>query len=184
MDDILLTLRTARPSTVSGPFSLSSVALSPDRTHIVSGSNDKTTLGMHAPETLFLDHSKGTQFQSRPLHSLPMACASSDDQTIRVCTGDTVAGPFKGHTLGLVGCSSVTFSPDGWSHDETSEYEMHSPATLLLDRKLGLVGCILSRWQRIVSGSGDQTIQVWDGMTLSKDRFRFGLITMADAPNV
>jgi WD40 repeat protein len=118
----------------TGP--IDSVAYSPDGTHIVSGSRDKTVRVWVA--------STG-QCVAGPLqgHTDEVMCVAylpdgihivsgSDDKTLRVwdaSTGQCVAGPFQGHTDTI---SSVACSPDG----------IH-----------------------IVSGSWDKTIRVWIART-------------------
>jgi WD40 repeat protein len=96
-------------------------------------------------------------------------------RTIRVwdaCTGDTVAGPFKGHTNSV---SSVAFSPDGMrivsgSHDQTIRvWDAHTGDTVAGPFKghtMSVTSVAFSPdGTRIVSGSDDQTIRVWDART-------------------
>ncbi|KAJ7782078.1 WD40-repeat-containing domain protein [Mycena olivaceomarginata] len=101
--------------------------------------------------------------------------SGSNDKTIRVrdaCTGDTVAGPFKGHTDSV---QSVSFSRDGTrivsgSDDETVRvWDARTGDTIARPFK-GHTGSVWSvafspDGTRIVSASDDKTIRVWDACT-------------------
>ena len=98
--------------------------------------------------------------------------SGSDDCTIRVWdarSGDTIAGPFQGHTGSV---TSVGFSQDGTrivsgSDDHTIRvWDAHSGDTVAGPFQ-GHTGSVRSvgfsqDGTRIVSGSGDCTIRVWD----------------------
>ena len=115
---------------------VTSVAYSPDGSHIVSGSRDKT-IRVWNPTT---GQCTAGPFQGHTATVTSVAyspdgshiVSGSWDNTIRVwnpTTGQCMAGPFQGHTETV---SSVAYSPDG-SH--------------------------------IVSGSRDNTIRVWNPTT-------------------
>jgi WD40 repeat protein len=122
--------------TLQGHTSVTSVAYSPDGSHIVSGSEDNT-IRVWNPTTgqciagPFQGH---TSWVSSVAYSPDGShiVSGSWDNTIRVwnpTTGQCIAGPFQGHTHWV---TSVAYSPDG-SH--------------------------------IVSGSWDNTIRVWNPTT-------------------
>jgi WD40 repeat protein len=97
------------------------------------------------------------------------------DETIRVWdarTGDTVAGPFKGHTNWV---RSVAFSPDdtrivSGSDDHTIRVWDARTGDTVAEPFKGHTGFVCSiafspDGMRIVSGSYDHTIRVWDART-------------------
>ena len=115
---------------------VNSVAYSPDGTHIVSGSWDKTirvwnaTTGQSVAGP-FQGHTYGVISVAYSPNGIHIASGSWDN-TIRIwnaTTGQFVTGPFQGHTCGVI---SVAYSPDG---------------------------------THIVSGSDDKTIRVWNATT-------------------
>ncbi|KAJ6538178.1 quinon protein alcohol dehydrogenase-like superfamily, partial [Mycena vulgaris] len=116
--------------------SVTSVAYSPDGTHIVSGSNDNTVrvwdaetqTQIRAPLRGHTDWVQSVAFSADGTHIV----SGSDDSTVRVWDAETqtqIGAPLEGHTSEV---TSVVFSPDG---------------TL------------------IVSGSRDNTVCVWDAET-------------------
>jgi WD40 repeat protein len=101
--------------------------------------------------------------------------SASDDKTIRVwnaTTGETVAGPFTGHTVRV---NSVAFSPDGQhivsgSDDQTIRVWNAMTGETVAGPFTGHTDSVNSvafspDGQHIVSGSNDQTIRVWNAMT-------------------
>ncbi|KAH9002381.1 hypothetical protein EDB86DRAFT_3074161 [Lactarius hatsudake] len=101
--------------------------------------------------------------------------SGSDDRTIRVwnaMTGETVAGPFNGHTGSVW---SVAFSPDGQrivssSDDQTICVWNAMTGETVAGPFIGHTHWVLSvafspDGQRIVSGSDDRTIRVWNATT-------------------
>ncbi|KIM88434.1 hypothetical protein PILCRDRAFT_3429 [Piloderma croceum F 1598] len=132
------------------PTVVNSVAFSPDNSRIISGSDDcmiriwdAQTGGIVLKDTHWVTSVKfapnGTSIAS-----------ASDDTTIRVWdaqTGDIISGPFEGHTDGV---NCVAFSADGPFEGYTS-------------RVNSVV--FTSDGTRIISGSDDQTIRVWDTQT-------------------
>jgi WD40 repeat protein len=87
-------------------------------------------------------------------------------------TGETVAGPFTGHTDSV---NSVAFSPDGQhivsgSDDKTIRVWNAMTGETVAGPFTGHTDWVMSvafspDGQHIVSGSGDQTICVWNAMT-------------------
>jgi WD40 repeat protein len=103
------------------------------------------------------------------------ALSLAHDKTIRVWdarTGDTVAGPFEGHTDSV---SSVAFSPDGMcivsgSFDKTIRVWDACTGDTVAGPFEGHTDLVWSAafspdGTRIVSGSKDKTIRVWDART-------------------
>src|ERR1700733_14039041 len=101
--------------------------------------------------------------------------SGSDDGTIRVwnaLTGETLAGPFRGHTDRV---RSVAFSPDGQhivsgSNDWTIRVWNALTGETAADPFTGHTGSVTSvafspDGQHIVSGSDDRTIRVWNPLT-------------------
>ena len=98
--------------------------------------------------------------------------SGSHDGAIRVwntTTGETVAGPFTGHTHSV---SSVTFTPDGQrivsgSFDRTIRVWNATTGDTVAGPVTGHTDLVSSvalspDGQRIVSGSFDQTIRIWN----------------------
>ena len=113
--------------------SVNSVAFSPDRTKIVSGSDDQTVRvwdaesGSIIPSPL-LGHTSSVNSVAFSPDGTKIV-SGSDDQTVHVWdaeSGSIILGPLLGHTSYV---NSVTFSPDG---------------------------------MKIVSSSDDSTLHVWD----------------------
>ncbi len=101
--------------------------------------------------------------------------SGSDDRTIRVwnaMTGETVAGPFSGHSDSV---SFVAFSPDGQhivsgSHDQTIRVWKATTGETVVGPFSGHLDWVTSvafspDGQHIVSGSGDRAIRLWNAMT-------------------
>jgi WD40 repeat protein len=101
--------------------------------------------------------------------------SGSSDKTICVwnaTTGETVAGPFTGHTDSV---NSVAFSPDGQhivsgSDDQTICVWNATTGVMVVGPFTGHTGQVFSvafspDGQHIVSGSVDQTICVWNATT-------------------
>ncbi|KAN0085996.1 Quinonprotein alcohol dehydrogenase-like superfamily [Tylopilus felleus] len=137
--------------------SVLSVAYSPDGSHIVSGSRDKTIRVWNAS----IDGSH--------------IVSGSEDNTIRVwnaSTGQCVAGPFQGHTDSVL---SVAYSPDGSyivssSWDNTIMVWNASTGQCVAGPFQGHTDSVSSiayspDGSHIVSGSSDNTIMVWNAST-------------------
>ena len=101
--------------------------------------------------------------------------SGSDDETIRIWdahTGNTIAGPFKGHTKSVW---SVAFSPDGTcivsgSKDQTILVWDACTGNIIAGPFKGHTDSVRSvafspDGTHIVSGSDDQTIRVWNAHT-------------------
>ncbi|KAN0086005.1 hypothetical protein V8E55_007139 [Tylopilus felleus] len=156
-----------------------SVAYSPDGSHIVSGSSDKTIRVWNASTGQCV----AGQFQGHtdPVWSVAYShdgshiISGSEDNTIRVwnaTTGQCVAGPFQGHTSSV---SSIAYSHDGSHIVSGSE----GNAIRVWNASTGQ--CVAGSFQgytdpvwcvayspdgsHIVSGSSDKTIRVWNAST-------------------
>jgi WD40 repeat protein len=155
---------------------VSSVAYSPDGTHIVSGSDDKTARVWDAVTGKQLAVLEGhTNWVSSAAFSPDGAhiVSGSYDRTIRVWdayTGKQLA-VLEGHTRWV---KSVAFTPDGahivsGSDDTTVRvWDAHSGKQLaVLEGHMDWVRSVAfsSDGAHIVSGSDDRTVRVWDAHT-------------------
>ena len=160
---------------------MSSVAFSPDGHRIVSGSCDNTVrvwdadtgqpVGQPLTGHTRLGVQRGVQ-PRRQAHRLRQLATS----TVRVWDADTgqpVGQPLTGHTDSV---SSVAFSPDGHAHrlrqlrqDGAGVGRRHRPTDRpAADRphRRGVRAWRLApTGERIVSGSDDKTVRVWDAAT-------------------
>ncbi|KAF7340727.1 WD40 repeat-like protein [Mycena sanguinolenta] len=153
-----------------------SVAFSPNRTQIVSGSDDKTIRIWNAAT----GEAVGTPLEGHTgwVRSVAFSpdgtriVSGSGDKTIRIwnaATGEAVGTPLEGHT-GWV--NSVAFSPDGTqivsgSGDETIHIWNAATGEAVgtpLEGHTGWVNSVAFSpdGTQIVSGSGDKTIRIWN----------------------
>ena len=134
--DVDIVWPPSEPLVIDGLSEVRAIALSPDGTRIVSGSNDKAirvwdaVTGQQVGDALRGHESWVCSVAFSPDGT--RIVSGSGDKTIRVwdaVTGQQVGEALRGHEDWVF---SVAFSPDG---------------------------------TRIVSGSGDKTIRVWDAVT-------------------
>ncbi|EMD30819.1 hypothetical protein CERSUDRAFT_145802, partial [Gelatoporia subvermispora B] len=158
---------------------VTSVAFSPDRTRIVSGSWESTIRLWDATTgDAVMGPLKGHTASIKSVAFSPdgtRIVSGSYDNTIRLwdaTTGNAVMGPLEGHTENI---TSVAFSPSGTrivsgSYDNTIRLWDATTGNAVMEPLKGHTSPITSvafspDGTRIVSGSWDKTIRLWDALT-------------------
>ncbi|KAG9090744.1 hypothetical protein FRC06_000894 [Ceratobasidium sp. 370] len=162
-----------------GDSAPTSLAYSPDGSHLVSGSSDHTICiwDSHTGSVLAGPFRGHTGCVNSVAHSPDgkHVVSGSNDTTVRVWdayTGQTTLGPLEGHASSV---TSVAFSPNGsrivsGSLDKTIRVWDAQTGHLVGDPFKGHDGFVDSvayspTGSRIVSGSWDRTVRVWDAET-------------------
>ncbi|MEB3357615.1 MAG: caspase family protein [Synechococcales bacterium] len=150
-----------------------SVAFSPDGTHIVSGSEDKTIRLWDVEGNPIGQPFQGHESSVNSVAFSPddtRIVSGSGDKTIRLwdVEGNPIGQPFQGHDFSVM---AVAFSPDGTcivsgSADKTIRlWDVEgNPIGHPFQGHESYVNSVAfsSDGTRIVSGSGDKTIRLWD----------------------